>query len=93
VIGSVEEATTVRSLAVRTLRLHDQGRRHRRIVHRPTVPHRGNWVGATVVPFAKPRTGTRYRDASHYGVLRITLGAGTWSTEFDCTDGVVADKA
>ena len=35
----------MRSLAVRTLRLHDRGRQHRRIVHCPTVPHRGNWVG------------------------------------------------
>jgi hypothetical protein len=40
-----------------------------------------------------PRTGTRYRDASHHGVLRITLGNGSWATEFDRTDGVLADKA
>jgi acid phosphatase type 7 len=50
--------------------------------------------GAPLIAFSKPaRTGTRYRDASHYGVLRITLGSGSWTTEFDRTDGVVADKA
>jgi hypothetical protein len=25
-------------------------------------------------------------------MLRITLGPGNWSTEFDRTDGVVADR-
>jgi hypothetical protein len=50
--------------------------------------------GAPLIAFSKPaRTGTRYRDASHYGVLRITLGDGYWATEFDRIDGVVADKA
>jgi len=50
--------------------------------------------GAKLVPFSKPtRTGTRYRDASHHGVLRITLGTGSWITEFDRIDGLVADKA
>jgi hypothetical protein len=49
--------------------------------------------GAPLIAFSQPaRTGTRYRDASHYGVLRITLGSGSWATEFDRTDGVVADK-
>jgi Calcineurin-like phosphoesterase len=50
--------------------------------------------GATLLPFSQPvRSGTRYRDASHHGVLRITLGNGYWVTEFDRIDGVVADKA
>jgi hypothetical protein len=50
--------------------------------------------GAPLFSFSKPlRTGTRYRDASHYGVLRITLGPGYWNSEFDRTDGVVADRA
>ena len=50
--------------------------------------------GAPLIAFSKPaRTGTRYRDASHHGVLRITLGKGSWATEFDRTDGVVADRA
>jgi acid phosphatase type 7 len=50
--------------------------------------------GAPLIPFSTaPRTGTRYRDASHHGVLRITLGNGVWATEFDRIDGVVADKA
>jgi hypothetical protein len=50
--------------------------------------------GAPLIAFSKPaRTGTRYRDASHYGVLRITLGPSSWSAEFDRTDGVVADRA
>jgi hypothetical protein len=50
--------------------------------------------GAPLIAFSKPaRTGTRYRDARHHGVLRITLGNGYWATEFDRTDGVVADKA
>jgi acid phosphatase type 7 len=50
--------------------------------------------GAHLIPFSgAARTGTRYRDASHHGVLRITLGKGYWATEFDRIDGVVADKA
>jgi hypothetical protein len=50
--------------------------------------------GANLIPFSKAaRTGTRYRDASHHGVLRITLGSGSWASEFDRIDGVVADKA
>jgi acid phosphatase type 7 len=50
--------------------------------------------GAPLIPFSTAaRTGTRYRDASHHGVLRITLGNGYWATEFDRIDGVVADKA
>jgi hypothetical protein len=51
-----------------TLRLHDQGRRHRRIVHRPTVPHRGNWVGRLSFrsrsPGPAPPTGTPATAAS-----------------------------
>ena len=50
--------------------------------------------GAPLIAFSKPaRTATRYRDASHHGALRITLGPGYWNTEFDRTDGVVADRA
>ena len=50
--------------------------------------------GAPLIKFSKPaRTGTRYRDASHFGVLRITLGPGYWSAEFDRTDGEIADRA
>jgi hypothetical protein len=50
--------------------------------------------GAPLRLFSRsPRTGTRYRDASHHGVLRITLGKGHWATEFDRPDGVVADRA
>jgi hypothetical protein len=49
--------------------------------------------GANLHPFSKAaRTGTRYRDNRHHGVLRITLGNGYWKTEFDRTDGAVADK-
>jgi hypothetical protein len=50
--------------------------------------------GAPLRLFSRsPRTATRHRDASHHGVLRITLGKGHWATEFDRTDGVVADRA
>jgi hypothetical protein len=50
--------------------------------------------GANLYPFSNPiRIGTRYRDNSHHGVLRITLGNGSWTTEFDRIDGVVADRA
>jgi hypothetical protein len=50
--------------------------------------------GAPLIRFSKAaRSGTRYRDAAHHGVLRITLGKGYWTSEFDRVDGVVADKA
>jgi hypothetical protein len=50
--------------------------------------------GAPLIRFSKAaRSGTRYRDAAHHGVLRITLGKGYWRSEFDRVDGVVADKA
>lgn len=50
--------------------------------------------GAPLIRFSKAaRSGTRYRDAAHHGVLRITLGKGHWTSEFDRVDGVVADKA
>ena len=50
--------------------------------------------GAPLIRFSKAaRSGTRYRDAAHHGVLRITLGKGSWTSEFDRVDGVVADKA
>jgi hypothetical protein len=36
--------------------------------------------------------GVRYRDFDHFGVLRLTLTATTWASEFARTDGVVADQ-
>jgi calcineurin-like phosphoesterase family protein len=36
-------------------------------------------------------SGLRVRDNTHYGVLRLTLGDGIWSSTFARTDGVVAD--
>jgi hypothetical protein len=48
------------------------------------------------------REGTRYRDNTKYGVNRLTLTSstspagwqgGTWTSEFDYTDGTVADRA
>ena len=50
--------------------------------------------GAPLIRFSKAaRSGTRYRDAAHHGVLRITLGKSYWTSEFDRVDGVVADRA
>lgn len=50
--------------------------------------------GAPLIAFSKPaRAGTRYRQASIHGVLRLTLGAGWWSSEFDAIDGRVLDRA
>jgi hypothetical protein len=61
--------------------------------HGPSPWVRG-YRGAPLHLFSRsPRTGTRFRDASHHGVLRITLGKGYWATGSDRTDGVVADKA
>ena len=42
---------------------------------------------------ATARTGTRHRDDRHYGVLRLTLGPTSWSSEFRRTDGQVSDRA
>jgi hypothetical protein len=39
------------------------------------------------------RTGTRYRDDRHYGVVRLALAAGSWTSEFRRTDGRVVDRA
>jgi hypothetical protein len=65
----------VRSSGCTNLRLHDRGRRLHGWFTAPRSLTAGTgW--ATVVPFSKPRTGTRSRDASHYGVLRITVGQG-----------------
>jgi acid phosphatase type 7 len=51
--------------------------------------------GKSLYRFASstPRTGTRYRDDDHYGVLKLTLGPDSWSSEFRRTDGRVADRA
>jgi iron/zinc purple acid phosphatase-like protein C/calcineurin-like phosphoesterase family protein len=40
-----------------------------------------------------PRSSSRYRDDDHYGVLRLTLSATSWSSAFHRTDGQVADPA
>jgi hypothetical protein len=40
-----------------------------------------------------PRSSSRYRDDRHYGVLRLTLGPTSWSSEFRRTDGQVSDRA
>jgi hypothetical protein len=42
---------------------------------------------------APARTGTRFRMASHHGVLRVRLDPGRWVSEFDSTDGTVLDRA
>jgi hypothetical protein len=47
--------------------------------------------GAAQIAFSKPiRVGTRVR-FNDYGVLRVTLGAGSWSSEFDSISGQVRD--
>jgi len=49
--------------------------------------------GKSLIAFSTtPREGTRYRDAAHYGVLRLQLTATTWASSFVRTDGVVADQ-
>ena len=59
---------------------------------RSLTPHRVN----------PPRVGTRYRDNTRYGVLRLVLTGstspagwqgGTWTSEFDYVNGTVADPA
>jgi acid phosphatase type 7 len=40
-----------------------------------------------------PRASSRYRDDNHYGVVKLTLGPTSWSTEFHRTDGQIADQA
>jgi hypothetical protein len=51
--------------------------------------------GKSLYRFSSPtvRTGTRYRDAGHYGVVRLTLERASWSSGFHRTDGQVADPA
>lgn len=50
--------------------------------------------GAQLVPFTAPaRTGTRFRTASHHGVLRVRLDPGRWVSEFDTVEGTVLDRA
>lgn len=50
--------------------------------------------GADLAPFARAaHPGTRTRDATHFGLLRLTLNPGSWASQFDRTDGVAADKA
>jgi hypothetical protein len=50
--------------------------------------------GAPLIRFSRPpRVGTRYRDDRHHGVLRLTLGAGWWASEFDAGDGSIHDRA
>jgi hypothetical protein len=55
--------------------------------------------GKSLIAFDQPaRTGTRYRDDKHFGVLRLALtgdgagaGSGSWASTFARTDGVRAD--
>jgi hypothetical protein len=50
--------------------------------------------GTGLYRFSSPaRTGSRYRDDGHYGVLELTLSPGSWSSAFHRTDGRVADQA
>ena len=50
--------------------------------------------GRSIKPFTKPaRVGTRDRDDQHFGVVKVTLRAGSWASAFHRTDGVVADPA
>jgi hypothetical protein len=49
--------------------------------------------GRSLIGFDLPaRAGTAFRDATHYGVLRLTLNQTSWTSEFDRTDGVAADR-
>ena len=49
--------------------------------------------GRSVLPFTNPpREGTRYRDDQHFGVLKLTLRDGSWSSAFHRTDGIVDDS-
>ena len=51
--------------------------------------------GRSLYRFSSPtaRTGTRYRDDDHYGVVKLTLRPASWSSEFHRTDGRVGDRA
>jgi hypothetical protein len=50
--------------------------------------------GRSLIPFnsTTARTGTRYRDASHFGILKLTLSPGAWASQFVRTDGQIADS-
>jgi acid phosphatase type 7 len=49
--------------------------------------------GRSLLGFRRaPHQGVRFRDPNHYGVLRLTLADGSWSSAFARTDGVVADR-
>jgi hypothetical protein len=50
--------------------------------------------GMNLLGFRRPPhpEGLRYRDPSHYGVVRLVLTATTWASEFRRTDGVIADR-
>jgi hypothetical protein len=39
-----------------------------------------------------PREGVRHRDDQHFGVLKLTLRDGGWSSEFHRVGGVVDDR-
>ena len=48
--------------------------------------------GRSVLPFTDPpRAGTRHRDDQHFGVLRLTLREGGWSSSCHRTEGTVDD--
>jgi len=48
--------------------------------------------GRSVLPFTSPpREGARYRDDQHFGVVKLTLRDGSWSSAFHRTDGTVDD--
>jgi hypothetical protein len=49
--------------------------------------------GRSLLPFNKPpREGTKVRDDQHYGVLKLTLRDGGWTSSFHRTDGTVTDS-
>jgi hypothetical protein len=50
--------------------------------------------GNSLIPFGGPaRVGTRTRDNTHFGVIRLTLTPTAWTTTFLRTDGAAADQA
>jgi Calcineurin-like phosphoesterase len=50
--------------------------------------------GRSVKPFlSPPHQGTRYRNDQHFGVLKLTLRAGSWASSFHPTDGPAIDPA
>ena len=49
--------------------------------------------GRSLLPFTDPpREGARYRDDQHFGVVKLTLRDGSWSSAFYRTDGTVDDS-